>query len=169
LETLKESRVDAIPFDLFVEIAKMNPMPKPEISGEEYLMMCMSMEKDPFNNTITLILEKETGFPITKRTEYGPALVAFAEPKDVMDFVRNEMPRMGLTMETTWPCPIRACVEEDDNQLRAMLETVQGSFRLKEINEYETGTMYVTEGAKKLEDRCQRQPGLFGSNKIGEA
>ena len=151
--------------DAFNEVARaikeLDP-PRPEIPVQMYIMMCLSLNKDPLANQISIIVGKDDGQPICRRTPLGPAIALFGEVSDILDFAVEELPKMGVTISDTNPIPLRICVDATDEEILDEVETVKGSFKLKSVTDTGDGYTYQVEP-----NPVQVNP--FGPNVIGEA
>jgi len=153
-------------------------VPLVALTAEHYLTICLTMDNDPFNNTLYIIANKETGEHFGKDTPMGRGLAVFPDPVQIWMFSLREMPELGMSREDWYPLPMRDAVVETDDELRARIPEVRANLELMSVNENEDGTETTYVAKNQLECTCGEcgeerplspQVGLFGNLKMGES
>jgi hypothetical protein len=151
-------------FSHYVKAVMEMGLPRPDIPVEGYIMMCLSLNIDPVSNTLFIIVQKDSGSPLSRRTDIGAAIAIFSDPETLLTFCLEELAETGLTMMDVVPLPLRACVDATDDEILSQIETVKGTFEMKSVEDTGDGITYAI-GPR--ETTQLQNP--FGPNVIGEA
>ena len=129
-----------------------------------YIQMCVTMNFDPLDNPL-LVLVGPDGY-VTRTIDDNDGLVVFPNSNELIMFIVQELPKIGWDLQDLEPFRLRDCINATDNEITLRQEDLKGTFELKSTREVANGTAYSSGPTGAT---YPPQVGLFGNLEGGTA